>query len=55
MTTDKVVYDNFVEWKAPPTFQELMQQRSIQGLVVTEATQEEWDQAVHKLGRNIGG
>ena len=54
MATDKVIYDNFVEWKEPPSFQDWMKLRQIKGLEVSEATQEEWDQAVHQLQRNIG-
>lgn len=54
----KEPYDNFVEWDAVPSFQELMERAraknsqtiaSITGVEVTEATQEEYDAAVHRL------
>lgn len=53
----KEPYNNFVEWDAAPSFQELMERararvknsQTIAGVEVAEATQEEYDAAVHRL------
>lgn len=53
----KEPYNNFVEWDPAPTFRELMERararannsQMLHGVEVTEATQEEYDAAVHRL------
>ena len=54
-------YNNYIKWN-PKTgkqvFEERMKRAAVRGLEVTEATQEEWDAAVHKFAlnyeRNVG-
>lgn len=42
------IYDNFVEWdnNAADDFRRRLASRDVLGLVVKDATQEEWDEAV---------
>lgn len=48
------IYDNFVEWNndAADDFRRRLASRDALGLVVKDATQEEWDEAVASLRKS---
>lgn len=51
MATENEIYTNFVEWNPDDgnDFRRRLASRSPVGVVSTEATQEEWDEAVIKF------